>query len=45
MEKIAGWHHSGFSVNSKVKAKTMEEAERVVKYMIRPLLYLLNFFS
>lgn len=40
VEKIAGWRHSGFSVHSKVKARTREEAERVGKYMIRPLLSL-----
>ena len=40
VEKIAGWRHSGFSVHSKVKAKTKQEAERVGKYMIRPLLSL-----
>ena len=40
MEKIAGWRHSGFSVHSKVRASTKEEAERVGKYMIRPLLSL-----
>jgi len=40
VEKIAGWRHSGFKVHSKVKAKTREEAERVGKYMIRPLLSL-----
>ena len=40
VEKIAGWRHSGFSVHSKVKAKTREEAERVGKYIIRPLLSL-----
>ncbi len=39
-EKILGWRHSGFSVHSKVRAKTREEAERVGKYMIRPLLAL-----
>ena len=32
--------HSGFSVHSKVKAETRKEAERVGKYMIRPLLSL-----
>jgi hypothetical protein len=37
-EKIMGWRHTGFSVHSKVRAKTREEAERVGKYMIRPLL-------
>jgi len=40
VEKIAGWRHSGFSVHSKVKARTSQEAERVGKYMIRPLLSL-----
>ncbi len=40
VEKIAGWRHSGFSVHSKVKASTKEEAEKVGKYMIRPLLSL-----
>jgi len=40
VEKIMGWRHSGFSVHSKVKASTREEAERVGKYMIRPLLSL-----
>jgi hypothetical protein len=40
VEKIAAWRHSGFSVHSKVKAKTRKEAERVGKYMIRPLLSL-----
>jgi len=40
VEKIASWHHSGFSVHSKVKASTKEEAERVGKYMIRPVLSL-----
>jgi len=40
VEKIMGWRHSGFSVHSKVRAKTRKEAERVGKYMIRPLLSL-----
>jgi hypothetical protein len=40
VEKIAGWRHPGFSVHSKVKASTKEEAERVGKYMVRPLLSL-----
>ena len=39
-EKISGWRHTGFNVHSKVRAKTREEAERVGKYMIRPLLSL-----
>ncbi|MDH4270730.1 MAG: transposase [Candidatus Aminicenantes bacterium] len=40
VEKIEGWRHSGFSVHSQVRAKTRKEAERVGKYMIRPLLSL-----
>lgn len=40
MDKIAGWHHSGFSVHSKVRAQTRKKAERVRKYMRRPLLSL-----
>jgi hypothetical protein len=43
VEKIAGWRHSGFSVHSKVKTSTKEEAERVGKYMVRPLLSLERF--
>jgi len=39
-EKITAWRHSGFSVHSKVKAKTRKEAEQVGKYMIRPSLSL-----
>jgi hypothetical protein len=38
--KISGWRHSGFSAHSKVKASTKQEAEKVGKYMIRPLLSL-----
>jgi hypothetical protein len=44
VEKIAGWRHSGFSVHSKVRAQTRKEAERVEKYMIRPLLSLERLF-
>jgi hypothetical protein len=44
VEKIAGWRHSGFSVHSKVRAKTKEEAEQVGRYMIRPLLSLEQLF-
>jgi hypothetical protein len=40
VEKILSWRHTGFSVNSQVKVKTKTEAERVGKYMIRPLLSL-----
>ena len=37
---MATWRHSGFSVHSKIRAKTRKEAERVGKYMIRSLLSL-----
>ena len=40
VDKISGWRHSGFSVHSKVRAETRQKAERVGKYMIRPLLSL-----
>jgi len=39
-ERILSWRHSGFSVHSLVRAATKTEAERVGKYMIRPLLAL-----
>jgi len=39
-ERILSWRHTGFSVHSLVRAKTKPEAERVGKYMIRPLLSL-----
>jgi len=39
-ERILSWRHTGFSVHSRVRAKTKPEAERVGKYMIRPLLSL-----
>jgi hypothetical protein len=39
-ECILSWHHTGFNVHSRVRAKTEKEAERVGKYMIRPLLSL-----
>ncbi|MBM3293396.1 MAG: hypothetical protein FJY82_02605, partial [Candidatus Aminicenantes bacterium] len=34
------WRHTGFNVHSRVRAKTKPEAERVGKYMIRPVLSL-----
>ena len=40
VEKIMGWRLSGFSVHSKVRAVTKAEAERVGKYIIRPVLSL-----
>jgi hypothetical protein len=39
-ERILSWRHTGFSVHSRVRAKTRDEAEGVGKYMIRPLLSL-----
>jgi hypothetical protein len=32
--------HTGFSIYSRVRSKTKSEAERVGKYMIRPVLFL-----
>jgi hypothetical protein len=40
MERLLSWPHTGFNVHSRVRAKTKPEAERVGKYMIRPLLAL-----
>jgi len=37
---LISWPHSGFNVHSLVRTKTKIEAERVGKYMIRPLLAL-----
>jgi hypothetical protein len=39
-ERLLSWRHTGFSVHSRVQANTKTEAERVGKYMIRPLLSL-----
>jgi len=39
-ERILSWRHTGFNVHSQVRAKTKLEAERVGKYMIRPVLSL-----
>ena len=44
VQKILSWKHSGFNVHSKVRASTKEEAERIGKYMIRPLLSLERLF-
>jgi hypothetical protein len=44
VRKILSWRHSGFNVHSKVRAGTREEAERIGKYMIRPLLSLERVF-
>jgi hypothetical protein len=32
-ERLLSWRHTGFSVHSRVRAKTKAEAERVGKYM------------
>jgi hypothetical protein len=40
VKKILEWRHSGFNVHSRVRAQTKKEAERVGKYMRRPLLSL-----
>jgi len=39
-ERILSWPHTGFNVHSLVRAKTKPEAERVGKYMLRPILAL-----
>ena len=39
-ERTLSWRHTGFNVHSRVRARTKREAERVGKYMIRPLLSL-----
>jgi len=44
VEKILTWRHTGFNVHSQVRAQTKREAERVGKYMIRPLLSLKRLF-
>jgi len=38
--RILTWPHTGFNVHSLVRAKTKPEAERVGKYMLRPILAL-----
>ncbi len=40
VQKILRWRHTGFNVHSKVRATSKQEAERVGKYMIRPILSL-----
>jgi hypothetical protein len=39
-ERIHAFRHTGFNVHSLVRAKTKPEAERVGKYMLRPVLAL-----
>jgi len=36
--RLLSWRHTGFSVHSRVRAKTKTEVEQVGKYMIRPIL-------
>ena len=43
VQKILCWLHTGFNVHTKVRAKTIKDAERVGKYMIRPILSLQHF--
>jgi hypothetical protein len=39
-ERILSWRHTGFNIHSRVRARTKAEAERVGKYMVRPILAL-----
>ena len=39
-ERILAWRYNGFSVHSLVRAQTKPEAERVGKYIVRPILAL-----
>jgi hypothetical protein len=39
-DRLLSWRHTGFSVHSRVQAKTKAETERVGRYMIRPILSL-----
>jgi len=39
-QRILSWRHTGFNVHSRVRAGTKIEAERVGKYMVRPVLAL-----
>jgi ribosomal protein S27E len=39
-ERILSWRHTGFNVHSRVRVRTKVEAERVGKYMVRPILAL-----
>jgi hypothetical protein len=40
VHKILRWRHTGFNVHSQVRVRDKVQAERVGKYMIRPLLSL-----
>ncbi|MFZ2052617.1 MAG: transposase [Candidatus Aminicenantales bacterium] len=39
-DRLLSWRHTGFNVHSRVRAKIKRKAERVGKYMVRPLLSL-----
>jgi hypothetical protein len=39
-DRLLSWRHTGFNVHSRVRARTKREAERVGKYLVRPLLSL-----
>jgi hypothetical protein len=39
-ERILSWRHTGFNAHSPVRARTKTEAERIGKYMVRPILAL-----
>ena len=39
-ERLLSWRHSGFNVHSLVRTEAKAEAERVGKYMIRPVVSL-----
>jgi len=39
-ERILSWRHTGFNVYSRVRARTRTEAQRIGKYMVRPVLAL-----
>jgi hypothetical protein len=38
--KILSWRHTGFGVHSKVRTTTRPEAQRVARYMLKPILAL-----
>jgi hypothetical protein len=38
--KILSWRHTGFNTHSKVRTTTTEEAQRVARYMAKPILAL-----
>lgn len=44
VQNILRWHPSGFNVHSQVKTQNKSDAERIAKYMIRPVLSLKRLF-